>query len=230
MKWISDGVGEPRRPWYEREEIERIVAENVSAFSDTSSVGVLDLEAFAEQQCGVSLDQYAVLPHTILGVTVFGASERCRVLINRALSEAADDSAASTATIGRWRATLAHEIGHVLLHRILHLHRHDQVELFPRNHGPLDIVEMRCLRRDVATENATHWREVQANVAMASLLMPAGRFSEAFDRHVVVARQLVNGGARALVSSLAQEFVVSRQATLIRISELGLAASSMRLI
>ena len=227
MRWIRDQVVEPRRPWYEAGEIERIVATKVYAFQGASAA-VLNLEAFAERACGVALDQHAVLPDRVLGVTVFGSRARPHILINRALTEAADRRGAPLEAIGRWRATLAHEIGHVLLHRGLYLHHGDQIELFGRDEQT-GTAEVQCHRSDLVA-GATHWREVQANTAMAALLMPSDRFAAAFGRRLNIVAQRGDSAARSLIRGLAEEFMVSRQAALIRISELGLMTSKTRLL
>lgn len=231
-KWIRDAVGEPRRLWYDNQEIEQIVGKSVAAFRGGSDLEVLDLEAFAEQHCGVALDQHALLPDNVLGVTEFSGNGPCRISINRALTLAADDQPASIGVVGRWRATLAHELGHVLLHRILYAHHEDQIELFAPQVGGVSSGEMRCFRSDIGTSaRTTDWREVQANKGMAALLMPAGRFGEAFEQLASVLGPMnAEAAARSLVDKLARRFLVSRQAALIRISEMDLAMTRTPLL
>jgi len=86
---------------------------------------------------------------------------------------------------------------------------------------------MRCFRKEIGIGVGSDWREVQANKAMAALLMPRAQFAAAFEQAV---QSLPTGvSPRAIVNELAGAFLVSNQATLIRIHELGLGAQAITL-
>lgn len=103
----------------------------------------------------------------------------------------------------RQRFTIAHEIGHLLLHegRPLIVDRHVRVD-----------------RRDSSSSTGTKREEVEANAFAAELLMP----EEMVRRH---AEELVRDDgslpADRLVNRLAREFDVSGQAMEIRLGALG---------
>ena len=131
---------------------------------------VVDLEAFLETALGVKLDLHAQLDSEVLGATKFIRNERPLVSISSELTEAADSAGGPPGALGRWRATLAHEATHVVLHRML-------FEV-PTEQGTLFDVEvdsrpglLRCLNRDVAFGSRNNdWKEVQANMGMGSIV------------------------------------------------------------
>lgn len=104
--------------------------------------------------------------------------------------------------ITRRRFTIAHELGHLLMHRgkPLLIERSARVNL-----------------RDTLSEEGSDWEEIQANQFAAELLMP---------RHVLFAavRDLpaTVGSERDRVRHLAELFSVSKQAMQWRLANLGL--------
>jgi Zn-dependent peptidase ImmA (M78 family) len=103
----------------------------------------------------------------------------------------------------RQRFTIAHEIGHFLLHegRPLIVDRHVRVD-----------------RRDASSSMGTKREEVEANAFAAELLMP----EEMLRRHVeALVRDDAALPADRLVNRLAREFEVSGQAMEIRLGALG---------
>ena len=228
-----------RRLWFEGNEIEEIVAYELerSGMMPTLTSPVVDLEAFLELHLGVKLDLYSELGSHLLGVSGFATGLQPIVKISRTLTLQAHESLAQGGIIGRWRATLAHEAAHVILHRRLVDVPQAQGLLFSQSHesqaGP---VVTQCLERDIWFARGTgDWKEVQANQGMASLLMPSGPF-------VTVTREFV--GAQGtddllahipttdtrpfsdLIRGLSVRFQVSREAARIRLNTLGLARSS----
>lgn len=167
-----------RRIWYDAPEIEII------ASSELSRAGLLptpedmdvsvDIEAFVERHLGIALDQYAPLDPAVLGETTFAVGGPPRIAINRDLTGSALDAEdASPGLIGRWRATVAHEAAHVLLHRALYEVDERQIGLFGRQSSSVPSRLHRCLKRDVSLYGpVTDWREFQANAGMSALLMP----------------------------------------------------------
>lgn len=234
MKWYLSPDGQ-QRIYYTEDEIEQIVEDELSrsGLRPTVADPVTDLERFVEVHLKAELDQYADLPPEVLGLTRFHPGRPPAVLINAELTETADSDTASPGLRGRWRATLAHEAAHVVLHRYLFEPDLDQMRLFdvpdttPRRGDGL----MRCLKRDIGVAAASaDWREVQANRGMAALLMPRPLFRR-------VAFQRISAGgigevavgsatAYALAVELAALFRVSKQAATIRLETVKIARAA----
>lgn len=233
MKEYRATNGETRL-WYEPSEIDTImVSELVSAKlmpkADTDDLAV-DVERFVQSHLKLRLDQYAELESHVLGITEFCKGESPKVSINRDLTGSAlDEEDATPGLIGRWRATVAHEAAHVLLHG--HLYEVDPMQrgLFRSDAAPTPNQLLRCLKRDVGyRQQPSDWREVQANMGMGALLMPKPVFVKAA-RHAIEAIGIVDNAIQAgsvehtqLVDQLAQRFSVSRQAARIRLSAFGI--------
>jgi hypothetical protein len=218
-----------RRLWFDPGEIERIVEDELrkASLMPTVSNPVTDLERFVEVHLQCPLDQYRKLPADVLGVTEFVRGRQPAVSINQDLTGSAiDEDETPPGLRGRWRATVAHEASHVVLHRTLFKFPENQGEMFPVADREQQL--LRCLKRDVAYgRGGSDWREVQANTGMAAMLMPAQVFRR------VVRSELndlgVSGGGLtpdepavlALTRRLAGLLQVSRQAALIRLKTTG---------
>jgi hypothetical protein len=213
--------------FYEDSEIEQIAGDELhrAGLRPTVTAPVAELERFIESHLHVDLDQYAELPAGVLGLTRFHE----RGMPSIAISGELTDHAASGApgAHGRWRATLAHEAGHVLLHRYLF-----DPDLAQSQGGGLPTGELprtgevACLHRDILEQpRSRDWREVQANKAMAALLMPAALFRRLALRHGTVDGDLPIAGTAAvedLAATLAELFQVSKQAAGIRLKTCGI--------
>lgn len=210
--------------FFEPEEIEQIMEDELrrAKLLPTKDASVVDLDRLVEQHLGANFDQYAELPHDVLGQTDFRPRRAPAVQINKDLTGSAFDTEWTAPGIeGRWRATVAHEAAHLILHRILFDVDMNQGTLFPEATLPAkDQRLQRCLKRDVGHRSfVSDWKEVQANRGMAALLMPRSVFSK-------VARTMSAwSGSDATVDeairTLATQFGVSRQATTIRLKTLG---------
>ena len=172
-------AGGERRLWYDPDEIEHIMEDELRSGNmfPTPSDSVVDIETFIELHLRARLDTYAVLDAEILGETRFAKDGRPSVLINRQLTMQAEDETPPSGILGRWRATLAHEAAHVILHRVLFEVSPDQGSFWDDGALVTPIL-MRCLHRDIeSVRSPSDWREVQANRGMASLLMPRNTFT-----------------------------------------------------
>lgn len=220
------------RLWLDVDDIEAIMESELrkAGLFPTPLNPVVDLETFIEKYLGVSLDQYAELEPSVLGQTEFYPNRPPRVLINRDLTGAAmDEDDTPAGVLGRWRATLAHEASHVILHRILFELDGAEGNLFgdnPEARNPQRL--MRCLKANVLFRNsATDWREFQANRAMAALLMPRTVFksiaADAIERLRLGPDEFVLGSliVRQLAGEISSLFEVSKQATIIRLETFG---------
>ncbi|SRR6266511_3246294 len=107
----------------------------------------------------------------------------------------------------RQRFTIAHELGHLLLHGYTTPHADKQFRL-----------------RDARSSEGSVLEEIQANQFAAELLMPRAMILKAIQRqglqHSPANEEMEEKHFDALVSKLAKDFRVSRQAMTIRLSSL----------
>jgi hypothetical protein len=236
MKEYRGRSGE-QRTWLKPDEIERTIESELRKAKQLPTVSspVVDVERFIAKHLNAKLDQHAPLDADVLGQTEFFPDGRCHVKINRALTEVVDLADECPPGIhGRWRATMAHEASHIIFHRHLFVLAAAQGSLTfgeTRSAAPTNTLH-RCDGRAVSIDGrgSGDWREVQANMGMAALLMPKTLFAEVA-RTELEAENLdcavVQPGSAALrpvIARLAERFAVSRQATEIRLQTLRLVA------
>lgn len=225
MHWVPDRTGRFRwRPYYRAEEIDSLCDEHVRRFLQmrygdvTYPVTTDDLTRLIEQEVD-ELDLYADLSDVgvaranVEGVTIFIAGARPRVRIAAALSL---DSGREL----RLRTTLAHELGHVLLHNFV-------------GEGPDGVDPL----GDGATESVSiappfvppqpgqpSWMEWQASYACGALLMPhtalhillnAGR--PAYDPEIAELADV-----HVSIQAVQNRFFVSESAARVRLRQIGL--------
>jgi hypothetical protein len=221
-----------QRLWFHDDEIEALAEDELrsAGLYPTGDNPVTDLERFVQRHLGAGLDQFAALSPEILGQTEFVPGKSPVIRVNADLTGSAfeDDEPLPWAK-GRWRATVAHEAGHVLLHRNLFEASAGQGELFSAGGQTSSL--MRCLKRDVGHRSTTSdWREVQANKAMAALLMPRALFTQVAlahpGLHAVRANVMAGPATSEVVCELARSFEVSKQAAAIRLGTLKIIPSS----
>jgi hypothetical protein len=221
MKTYRSADGE-QRIWFDDDEIEQMMEDELrrSGLMPTRTNGVVELEALIEDHLKATLDQFAELAPDVLGLTEFVPRKPPAVRINKDLTGSGMDADWCPPGVhGRWRATLAHEAAHVVLHRLLFEFDESQTPLFVADDRADSPQLLRCLKRDVAHRvRPSDWKEVQANKGMAALLMPKGAFARAARAaNVGSSPTSINIATRAL----AAHFGVSRQATTIRLRTLG---------
>ncbi len=120
-RWYRGPSGDDRL-WLDRADNELMMEDELrkAGLLPSTSTPTVDLEALVERHLRVTLDQHAELPSDVLGLTEFNLGKSPHVAINRDLTGSAiDDDGAAPGLVGRWRATLAHEATHVLIHRAL---------------------------------------------------------------------------------------------------------------
>ncbi len=236
MKRYRDADGRLRL-WYSDAEIEKRALRCLEAAGQPSGPEpVVDIEFIIEEQLRARLDQYAVLPPGVLGVTDFLAGERPLVRIDGELSRnACDIESPAVSAVGRWRATLAHEAGHIILHTVLFDVPPSQAALLDADAA--DVVSPKpvsCIERSIDGRRPSDWREVQANRCMAALLMPRPLFDRwsrivALEEGLPVPAPVDSPAARRLVSRLADRFQVSREAARIRLVTCQLLSDNLPL-
>ena len=235
MKEYRSPTGE-RRLWFDQEEIEWMMEDQLRNAGLLPSVAdpAVDLEELLEGHLQVKLDLHARLDVDVLGMTLFRSGNRPLVSINKDLTSRADTEEVPGGVLGRWRATLAHEAAHVVLHRVLFDVPPEQGSFFDVK-GSEGMI-MRCLMRDVSfTRGNYDWKEVQANRGMAALLMPSRVFQDSV-RDVANAsmiNDLVAGipvadsyGFSGFLLDLSRRWKVSQEAARIRLETLGLLRNS----
>lgn len=217
MRTIRDGTGRAR-VWYDAEEIERITANALQAAAlwPDPDIRHIDIERLLEVHLGATVDYAGDLDSATLGYTVFETPPH--VVVSRILTDLAHGPSATLGLRGRWRATLAHEAAHILLH----------ARLYAQGETSGKQTAVRCLRSEIeAGGDARDWREVQANMGMAALLMPRQPFlAEA--RRILSSRDPVFPPldadlpvANALTDELAKTFETSHQAARLRLTAFG---------
>ena len=236
MREYRSADGE-RRLWFDPGEIESIMEDELhkAGMFPRSIDPVVDIEAFIEFHLRAALDQYADLDTDILGETRFAKGRPPSVLINRELTEQAETEISPSGILGRWKATLAHEAAHVILHRLLYELPASQGILWDYNDQESPSLT-RCFRWDIGTARTpSDWREVQANRGMASLLMPEPSFT-GLVRKLLNARRsddllvIVHGMGpwdfKELLIELSRQCEVSQQSARLRLTTLGLLRDS----
>lgn len=174
----------------------------------------VDIEQFLEIHLNAMVDYAGDLPPSDLGYTEFTTPPR--VVVSRTLTDLAPAHGTSLGLRGRWRATLAHEAAHILLHAGL--------GLVGSSTPKLTVNALKGRRPRGASSH--EWWQVQANMGMAALLMPRGPFLESARAHLnrepvfapVEANDLI---AKRLVAVLAEEFQTSHEATRLRLLTFG---------
>ena len=225
-----DGI----RLWIESVELEDLIHRELVGADLLPDLDrpVVDVEGFVERHLLVQFDPYADLAPAVLGETEFRVGNPVKISINKDLTRAAmDDDESPLGIRGRWRATVAHEATHVLLHRCLFDLCPEQATLFPVEDETASKAGrlQRCLKRDVIFGGrGGDWREIQANMGMGALLMPRALFTAAFEQEADRRglRRIDRGSVHVapLASALARRFEVSRQAASIRLETLSLLA------
>ena len=213
------------RLWLSPPDIERTMEDALckAGVFPTDEQPMVDIERLI-QELGVRMDQYAELDTAVLGLTEFFPDGPPRISINRDLTGAVDDVVTPPGTLGRWRATMAHEAAHVIMHRVLFEVDQNQDSLFQIEEQKEPQRLMRCLKKHVLFRGGgSDWREVQANMGMAALLMPESVFrrlaNDVVEQHNLPISGLIAGTSAAseLRGQMAELFGVSRQAAGIRL-------------
>lgn len=233
MKMYKHRDGD-RRIWISKDQMEdrmesELVKANLMPSLDNS---VVDVRTFVEGYLKADFDDYAELDAKTLGETEFRVGRRPKVSINRDLTSAAmDDDESPPGLVGRWRATVAHEATHVIFHECLYDLRDDSGSLFDEvdpGDGPEQPPPQRLLRCDkvgvLFRGGSSDWREIQANMGMGCLLMPKSLFVAAIVEEMKkLGVDRIDRGSTTLttlVSVLAGQFQVSKQAARIRLENL----------
>lgn len=232
MRWVLDRTGRFRwRPWYSREELDGLCEGRMRRFLRARHglvsypVSTDDLTLLIEQEAD-TLDLYADLSDLsreggeVEGVTAFVRGRRPRVRIARALSL---DPRRET----RLRTTLAHELGHVLLHNVVG-DRDDHLPFVPSDEA--DAVPIPCCTpATMLGMGRTDWMEWQAGYASGALLMPRMALRALAcpsSEDVTAAGRAATGDGYSdhVARRVKEHFLVSEAAAQVRLRQLGYLA------
>jgi hypothetical protein len=166
-----------KRSYYSSEQIELIcTSELSSAELLPEEPGPIRIDRLLEKRFGIT-HEYEELPAEVLGYTRFGASGPEAVVINGSL-----DEEGKQASQRRARATLAHEVGHIMLHTELFTPVQDiQLKLIGTAHQEQSSTVCRG-DLEMMLKQGTYkgdWWEYQANMVIGPLLMPRSLVAQA---------------------------------------------------
>lgn len=211
-----------KRPHYTQEELDEISENAVTSYLTDKHGNALfpvstdDLASLIEVHAE-DLDLYADLSQLgsdVEGVTLFNPDGKPSIRIAARLSEAKREN--------RLRTTLAHELGHALLHNIL-FKRCTGPGLFDDEEVEIDRVQA-CKEGNMLNAGQSDWMEWQAGYVSGAILMPATHV------RLVIAHRFPNyirGGLaacgdlfEAMVQEVQSAFQVSSEAARARLLKL----------
>lgn len=219
MRYVKDATGRfSERPHYTPDEIEAICSKFVTNYRHTRYNGncsypiiTRDLERLIE--LNADLDLYVPLDDSVEGLTDF-SSDKPIVKIAEHLGE--------NAATNRLRATLAHELSHLILHTSLYNAKKLQCTL--------DLIDHSCnnsitYRDSSSEENYSDWLEWQAWYATGAILMPKADIMERVQRYVIQTGLVspINEGspeATDLIAKVSNKYQVSNQLAALRLKRL----------
>jgi hypothetical protein len=181
------------RPYYTDEEIEAICGEALQAAGlYPASPGPVRIDRLIEKRFGIT-PRYERLEANVLGYSSFGATGVQEVVVAIALEEEGTQPAER-----RIRTTLAHEVGHGLLHAHLFCLGRDTKPLFGDFTDP---AKPKILCRDVPITPRFkgpgydgRWWEFQANRTIGPLLLPRPLVQSALEPLLVARGSLGSKG------------------------------------
>lgn len=156
------------RPYYKNNEVEEMCLEALKASNLLpDEPAPIRIDRLIEKRFGINVG-YQQLPDELLGFTRFGSKGVEEIIVAQAL-----DEEGTVVANRRLRTTLAHEVGHGLLHAHLFVLEKKSRNLFGDSHDETP----RVLCRDVKGVEGKNtyrgdWWEYQANLAMSALLLP----------------------------------------------------------
>jgi Zn-dependent peptidase ImmA (M78 family) len=209
-----------RRPHFDQIELDRICEDTVRGFLIGRYREVRyplltdDLTVLLEQRAN-TLDLYADLTgegEQVEGATYFRRGAKPDVAIAAHLSQ-------QKYRENRFRTTLSHELGHVVLHGHLWALEAETLPLF----GHATSTEpARCLRGNLYGSGRVDWMEWQAGYACAAFLMPASELALIVQHGAVPGLpQPDSERGQQMILTTQQAFAVSAEAARIRLLQTG---------
>ena len=236
MKYQIDETGRlPEKPKYSQKELNNMAEDVLFASSDILGQNIqypipTDKLTVIIERYVDDLDLYADLEKeygdkNIEGVTIFLPFKKPVVRISEKLQKFKFKE-------NRLRTTLAHELGHVIIHNPLWQREFSKLQL------PFDTTEKRiqiCKRKTLFSKdepNYEHydWIEWQANYFGSALLMPKKalhKFYKIFTTERGIRSQISDESSDAsdLISMLSQAFQLSNEAVRVRLKQMKILVS-----
>ena len=199
----------------------------------------VDIVDLAENAFNLTIESRNLsLNNEILGLTAFNDIEY--PCYNQDLLPETVDLAYGTVVINkglvgydqraRKRFTLAHENSHWILHRSYHSPTNQQFQFRKQNPGYIACrsTQVETSRHALQTDN--DWEEWQADSLAAALLMPKEPFIQAARDELGLGLSIYRGQTNSFqyyesLARIANQFQVSKNATCIRLKQLGLIRS-----
>ena len=216
MRWIPDNTKRfTLRPLFEESEIEQRASEFLGQYrkkrkiADAYPVTTSELKALAD----LSTDEanfFAKLDAGLDGYTTFTREGDAKMFINEDLNE--------KTMVRRQRFTIAHELGHVILHKSLFT-----AESKHARYSFESTTAVNCQRSRI-DRPSVDWIEWQAYYFASCLLMPTRQVQSLVDRLKPTAYPAIRKNtneATVLISDMAAHFCVSTQAAEVRAKQLG---------
>ena len=225
MKMVRDNTGRfGLRPHYTQMELDQEFEGLIRAFlcrrhgDDKFPISTNDLHLLIEEYAD-DLDTFADLSShgDVHGLTLFPPDSRPFVLISEEVSN-------DPRMENRLRTTLAHEFGHVYLHRHLWDNKHFVDRLSGTNEPECRAI---CKRSTILGEGLYDWMEWQAGYACGAILMPVsqirqiiGSYREMHDIPSDISLLVESEHAEAIMQMVMEQFSVSWDAARVRLLKL----------
>jgi hypothetical protein len=153
------------KPFYKESELESICNDELSRLNFMpSQPQPIRIDRFVERR--FVAPTYEDLGEGILGLSKFSVDGVVEIIVSEQL-----DAESGKVSERRVRTTLAHEAGHCLLHARLFAREFSKQPLFADYTDP-NKPKVLCREKVSGSHYAGDWWEVQANMAMACLLLP----------------------------------------------------------
>jgi hypothetical protein len=153
------------RPYFSDAEIERLCLDELTRHGLLpTEPAAVRIDRFIEKRFGKS-HSYADLPDGVLGLTRFGTAGVEEIVLATSLE---DDM--SKPSERRLRTTLAHEVGHALLHS--HLFALGQQRPLLGDWTDRSAPKVLCREPGLKSHYKGDWWEYQANMVMGTILLP----------------------------------------------------------
>jgi Zn-dependent peptidase ImmA (M78 family) len=205
-----------RHPYFREDTLE---AGAVRVLEDTLGTGGAwpvsddDLEFVADQHASFDRGRdVGDLGLDVDAVTVFSTTSRPRIVLNASLK--------SPNMRLRRRMTIAHELGHVVLHQPLYRRDEQQLDLLHEYR----FTPSYC--HDPMSTSSVDWCEWQANYFGGALLAPKAQLLQLLQRKLGedITAQERSREAQQAVNLVASSFDISKQAARVRLAQIGFIA------
>lgn len=219
-------------PILRRNEIDAI-AERIICDFDRSWVlpgKQVNIELLIEAYFGLTLDfQYLSNDGRYLGATVFNDTPKM-VVYNPSKDEAeyiharegtilVDRRLVESRNSGRYRFTLAHELGHWVLHKKYFCYRTNRTSMFQFGTAMIQCRDINKRYTRTQSWDESKWMEWQADSFAASILMPKSSVEE-------YARKATPTDLLSFPQSVSRQYDVSRAAAYYRLLDLNIITKS----